>query len=84
VISGLLRDQPAVRDNLPLVTTQNASSTGTDVDGYFSEGHGARTFARESTVHHCNSSYVRGTEFLMAATRSSAARPRAATKAISP
>src|SRR5260221_14310397 len=44
----LLRDQPAVRENLPLVTAQNASATGTDLDGYFSEGHGVSTFARES------------------------------------
>ncbi len=62
----LLTDQPALRENLPLITTQNASSTGTDVDGYVSEGHGVSTFARESdTVYHCYSSYARGTEFLM-------------------
>jgi predicted dithiol-disulfide oxidoreductase (DUF899 family) len=62
----LLRDQPAIRENLPLVTTQNASATGTSLDGYFSEGHGVSTFARESgTVYHCYSSYARGTEFLM-------------------
>jgi predicted dithiol-disulfide oxidoreductase (DUF899 family) len=62
----LLRDQPAVRENLPLVTAQNASATGTSLDGYFSEGHGVSTFARESgTVYHCYSSYARGTEFLM-------------------
>jgi len=62
----LLRDQPAVRENLPLAVTQNASATGTDLDGYFSEGHGVSTFARESgTVYHCYSSYARGTEFLM-------------------
>ena len=62
----LLRDQPTVRENLPLVTTQNASSTGTDLDGYFSEGHGVSTFARGGgTVYHCYSSYARGTEFLM-------------------
>jgi predicted dithiol-disulfide oxidoreductase (DUF899 family) len=62
----LLHERPAVRENLPLVTTQNASATGTDLDGYFSEGHGVSTFARESgTVYHCYSSYARGTEFLM-------------------
>ena len=62
----LLTDQPAVRENLPLVTAQNASATGTDLEGYFSEGHGVSTFARESdTVYHCYSSYARGTEFLM-------------------
>ena len=61
----LLQDQPAVRENLPLVTAQNASATGTDLEGYFSEGHGVSTFAREGgTVYHCYSSYARGTEFL--------------------
>jgi predicted dithiol-disulfide oxidoreductase (DUF899 family) len=62
----LLRDQPAVRENLPLAALQYASATGTDLDGYFSEGHGVSTFARESgTVYHCYTSYARGTEFLM-------------------
>jgi len=62
----LLTDQPTVREMLPLVTAQNASATGTDLDGYFSEGHGVSTFALESgTVYHCYSSYARGTEFLM-------------------
>ncbi len=62
----LLNEQPAVRENLPLVTAQNASATGTDLDGYFSEGHGVSTFARQGgTVYHCYSSYARGTEFLM-------------------
>jgi predicted dithiol-disulfide oxidoreductase (DUF899 family) len=66
---GLLRvlgEQPAVGENLPLVTARNASATGTDLDGYFSEGHGLSTFARErDTVYHCYSGYARGTEFLM-------------------
>lgn len=62
----LLHERPAVRETLPLVTAQNATATGTDLDGYFSEGHGVSTFARESgTVYHCYSSYARGTEFLM-------------------
>jgi predicted dithiol-disulfide oxidoreductase (DUF899 family) len=62
----LLHDQSAVRENLPLVTAQNAAATGTDLEGYFSEGHGLSTFAREDgTVYHCYSSYARGTEFLM-------------------
>jgi predicted dithiol-disulfide oxidoreductase (DUF899 family) len=62
----LLHDQPAVRESLPLVTAQNAAATGTDLQGYFSEGHGLSTFAREGgTVYHCYSSYARGTEFLM-------------------
>ena len=62
----LVKDQPAVRENLPLVTAQNAAATGTDLDGYFSEGHGVSTFAREDgSVYHCYSTYARGTEFLM-------------------
>jgi predicted dithiol-disulfide oxidoreductase (DUF899 family) len=62
----LLRDQPAIGENLPLVTAHNASATGTSLEGYFSEGHGVSTFAREAaTVYHCYSSYARGTEFLM-------------------
>jgi predicted dithiol-disulfide oxidoreductase (DUF899 family) len=64
--AALLRDQPAVSESLPLVTSQNASATGTNLEGYFSEGHGVSTFAREEgTVYHCYSSYARGTEFLM-------------------
>ena len=66
---GLLRvlhEQPAVRENLPLVAIQNASTSGTSVEGYFSQGHGISTFARDGdTVYHCYSSYARGTEFLM-------------------
>ena len=62
----LLHEQPAVRDNLPLVTANNARATGTNLQGYFSEGHGVSTFARENgNVYHCYSSYARGTEFLM-------------------
>ena len=62
----LLKDQPAIGENLPLVTAQNATATGTDLEGYFSEGHGVSTFAREGgTVYHRYSSYARGTEFLM-------------------
>ena len=62
----LLNEQPAVREKLPLVTSRNASATGTNLDGYFSEGHGVSTFALErGAVYHCYSSYARGTEFLM-------------------
>ena len=62
----LLTEQPTASENLPLITTLNAASTGTDLEGYFSEGHGVSTFAREGgTVYHCYSSYARGTEFLM-------------------
>jgi predicted dithiol-disulfide oxidoreductase (DUF899 family) len=62
----LLNEQPAVRESLPRIAIQNASTSGTNLDGYFSEGHGVSTFAREGdTVYHCYSSYARGTEFLM-------------------
>jgi predicted dithiol-disulfide oxidoreductase (DUF899 family) len=54
------------RDKLPPIAAQNASATGTDVAGYFSEGHGVSVFAHEGdSVYHCYSSYARGTEFLM-------------------
>jgi predicted dithiol-disulfide oxidoreductase (DUF899 family) len=56
----------AVREGLPPVVTENAAATGTDVAGYFREGHGVSTFVRDgATVYHCYSSYARGTEFLM-------------------
>jgi predicted dithiol-disulfide oxidoreductase (DUF899 family) len=62
----LLHDQPAIGEKLPWITSENARATGTDVAGYFSEGHGVSTFARaDDTVYHCYSSYARGTEFLM-------------------
>jgi predicted dithiol-disulfide oxidoreductase (DUF899 family) len=62
----LLNEQPAVRENLPLVAIRNASTSGTDIEGYFSQGHGFSTFARKGdTVYHCYTSYARGTEFLM-------------------
>jgi predicted dithiol-disulfide oxidoreductase (DUF899 family) len=61
----LLRDQ-RVRDSLPPVAKYNAGATGTDAVGYFAEGHGVSSFAREGErVYHCYSSYARGTEFLM-------------------
>jgi predicted dithiol-disulfide oxidoreductase (DUF899 family) len=54
------------RDNLPPIVAQNASASGTDIAGYFSEGHGVSVFAREgNSVYLCYSSYNRGTEFLM-------------------
>jgi predicted dithiol-disulfide oxidoreductase (DUF899 family) len=56
----------SVRENLPPVVTENAAATGTDVTGYFTQGHGVSTFARDGDkVYHCYSSYARGTEFLM-------------------
>jgi predicted dithiol-disulfide oxidoreductase (DUF899 family) len=62
----LIDEQPTIRENLPDVTRQNASATGTNLDVYFSEGHGVSTFTLEGdTVYHCYSSYARGTEFLM-------------------
>jgi predicted dithiol-disulfide oxidoreductase (DUF899 family) len=61
-----LNEQPSVRENLPLIAIRNASTSGTNVDGYLSEGHGVSTFARDGdSVYHCYSSYARGTEFLM-------------------
>jgi predicted dithiol-disulfide oxidoreductase (DUF899 family) len=63
----LLNEQPAFRENPPLVAKENARSTGTKLDEYVSEGHGFSTFAREGdTIYHCYSTYARGTEFLMA------------------
>ena len=65
-ILRLLDEQPAIRENLPLIATRNASASGTDLEGYFSQGHGVSTFARNGDiVYHCYSSYARGTEFLM-------------------
>ncbi|HET6150902.1 MAG TPA: DUF899 domain-containing protein [Polyangia bacterium] len=62
----LLHEQPAIRQGMPSIVANNSSATGTSVDGYFSEGHGFSTFAREGdAVYHCYSSYARGTEFLM-------------------
>jgi predicted dithiol-disulfide oxidoreductase (DUF899 family) len=61
-----LADDPALRDRLPLVSSRNASATGTDLGGYFAEGHGFSTFALDGNrVYHCYSTYARGTEFLM-------------------
>ena len=66
---GLLKvldEQPEVRESLPLVALRNASATGTSAEGYFSEGHGIVTFAREGdSIYHCYSNCARGTEFLM-------------------
>ena len=66
VLLKLLKEQPSVRDSLPLIAARNASATGTSPEGYFSEGHGFVTFARErDQIYHCYSTYARGTEFLM-------------------
>src|SRR5215831_12292679 len=61
-----LMSDPAVRESLPPMVSENAEATGLDVVGYFREGHGVSTFARDgNSVYHCYSSYARGTEFLM-------------------
>jgi predicted dithiol-disulfide oxidoreductase (DUF899 family) len=61
-----LMSDPGVRESLPPMVTENAAATGNDVAGYFREGHGVSTFARDGDgVYHCYSSYARGTEFLM-------------------
>jgi predicted dithiol-disulfide oxidoreductase (DUF899 family) len=61
-----LLNDPGVRESLPPVVTENAAAAGTDIAGYFREGHGVSTFARDGdSVYHCYSSYARGTEFLM-------------------
>jgi predicted dithiol-disulfide oxidoreductase (DUF899 family) len=63
--SRMLSDQQ-FRENLPPVVAQNASTSGTDVAGYLSEGHGLSVFVREANnIYHSYSSYARGTEFLM-------------------
>ena len=63
---NVLTEQPAVGEDLPMISALNATATGTTLEGYFSEGHGVSTFAREGDgVYRCYSSYARGTEFLM-------------------
>ena len=65
-LQRLLIEQPAVGENLPMIAVRNANASGTDLNGYFSQGHGVSTFARNGdVVYHCYSSYARGTEFLM-------------------
>jgi predicted dithiol-disulfide oxidoreductase (DUF899 family) len=61
----MLSDQD-FRANLPPVVAQNSSTSGTDVAGYLSEGHGFSVFVREGDgIYHSYSTYTRGTEFLM-------------------
>src|SRR5262245_40149210 len=61
-----LVSDPGVRESLPPMVAENAAATGLDVVGYFREGHGVSTFARDGdSIYHCYSSYARGTEFLM-------------------
>lgn len=62
----LLNEQPAIRKNLPWIAIQNASSSGANLEAYFSEGHGFSTFmCEDDIIYHCYSTYTRGTEFLM-------------------
>ena len=62
----LLNDHPEVGNNLPEAPRHFVSATRTSTQGYFSEGHGIATFARNAdTIYHCYSTYARGTEFLM-------------------
>src|SRR5262245_61895474 len=61
-----LMSDPGVRESMPPMVAENAAATGLDVVGYFREGHGVSTFARDGdSIYHCYSSYARGTEFLM-------------------
>lgn len=54
------------RENLPPVIALNASTSGTDVAGYLSEGHGFSVFVHDGDrVYHSYSTYARGSEFLM-------------------
>lgn len=54
------------RENLPPVVAQNASTSGTNIAAYLSEGHGFSVFVREADhTYHTYSTYTRGTEFLM-------------------
>lgn len=65
-LQKVVSEQPAILKSLPLVTSHNAHSTGTNIEDYLSEGHGLSTFVREGgSVYHCYSSYARGTDFLM-------------------
>lgn len=54
------------RDNLPPIAALNANAVGTNLENYFSEGHGFSVFSlEEGKVYHTYSTYTRGTEFLM-------------------
>jgi predicted dithiol-disulfide oxidoreductase (DUF899 family) len=52
--------------DLPPIVSHNASSSGTDVAGYLSEGPGMSAFVlADGAVYHTYSTYARGLEFLM-------------------
>jgi predicted dithiol-disulfide oxidoreductase (DUF899 family) len=55
-----------VADTLPPIAEHNASSSGTDLVGYLTEGFGFSTFVRDDgDVYHTYSTAGRGVEFLM-------------------
>ena len=55
-----------IADKLPPAAARNASSSGTDIVGYFMEGQGFSAFVLdEGTVYQTYSAGSRGTEFLM-------------------
>lgn len=63
---AMMAEQPEIRERLPRIALDLAAMSGTDLGGYFSEGHGVSTFARDGDdIYHCYSSYARGTEFMM-------------------
>ncbi len=70
---GFSRTEQQTRDavapietTLPPIAAHNASSTGTDLVGYLTEGFGFSTFVRDGgAVYHTYSTTGRGVEFLM-------------------
>jgi predicted dithiol-disulfide oxidoreductase (DUF899 family) len=55
-----------IETTLPPIAAHNASSTGTDLVGYLTEGFGFSTFVRDGgAVYHTYSTTGRGVEFLM-------------------
>lgn len=58
--------KPMLEAGTPLILAHMASSTGTDIVGFLSEGPGMSAFALEDgTVYHTYSTTARGLEFLM-------------------
>jgi predicted dithiol-disulfide oxidoreductase (DUF899 family) len=57
---------PMLEAGMPPIVAHNASSTGTDLVGYLTEGFGFSTFVRDNgTLYHTYSTTGRGVEFLM-------------------
>jgi predicted dithiol-disulfide oxidoreductase (DUF899 family) len=55
-----------IESSLPPIAAHNASSTGTDLVGYLTQGFGFSAFVRDDgTVYHTYSTSGRGVEFLM-------------------